>query len=200
MANDRPTLPSVLNRPFCFRRTYRLLALCDSINVRLLVLGILFRFASRSLNGGHSTTEGAAAASRSKKAVGGAEKRSLHAWLTPGTDHEGRQFWVVAAERKDAGRFIVHAPDMPTAFVELPRLFIVNSDPDEPEEATATATATVTATATEILCPTATATALATSTATTTTMQTAAPTASSTPTIALSDGRKNKSLFTRVET
>jgi hypothetical protein len=35
------------------------------------------------------------------------------------TDHEGRQFWVVAAEREDAGRFIVHAHDMPTAFVEL---------------------------------------------------------------------------------
>jgi integrase len=25
------------------------------------------------------------------------------------TDHDGRQFWVVAAERADAGRFIVHA-------------------------------------------------------------------------------------------
>jgi hypothetical protein len=35
------------------------------------------------------------------------------------TDHSGRQFWVVAAEREDAERFIVHAPDMPTAFVEL---------------------------------------------------------------------------------
>jgi hypothetical protein len=35
------------------------------------------------------------------------------------TDHEGRQFWVVAAEREDAGRFIVHAHHMPTAFVEL---------------------------------------------------------------------------------
>ena len=35
------------------------------------------------------------------------------------TDHEGRQFWVVAAEREDAGRFIVHAHDMPTAFLEL---------------------------------------------------------------------------------
>ena len=34
-------------------------------------------------------------------------------------DHKGRQFWVVAAERSDAGRFIVHARDMPTAFVEL---------------------------------------------------------------------------------
>jgi hypothetical protein len=35
------------------------------------------------------------------------------------TDHDGRQFWVVAAEREDAGRFIVHAHDMPTAFLEL---------------------------------------------------------------------------------
>jgi hypothetical protein len=35
------------------------------------------------------------------------------------TDHKGRQFWVVAAEREDAGRFIVHAHDMPTAFLEL---------------------------------------------------------------------------------
>ena len=35
------------------------------------------------------------------------------------TDHEGRQFWVVAAEREDAGRFIVHSHDMPTAFLEL---------------------------------------------------------------------------------
>jgi hypothetical protein len=35
------------------------------------------------------------------------------------TDHEGRQFWVAAAEREDAGRFIVHADDMPTAFSEL---------------------------------------------------------------------------------
>jgi hypothetical protein len=35
------------------------------------------------------------------------------------TDHEGRQFWVVAAEREDAGRFIVHADEKLTAFVEL---------------------------------------------------------------------------------
>jgi hypothetical protein len=35
------------------------------------------------------------------------------------TDHEGGQFWVVAAERSDAGRFIVHSHDMPTAFLEL---------------------------------------------------------------------------------
>ena len=35
------------------------------------------------------------------------------------TDHEGRQFWVVAAEREDAGRFIVHADEKLTAFLEL---------------------------------------------------------------------------------
>jgi hypothetical protein len=35
------------------------------------------------------------------------------------TDHEGRQFWVVAAQRKDTERFIVHADEVLTAFVEL---------------------------------------------------------------------------------
>jgi hypothetical protein len=35
------------------------------------------------------------------------------------TDQEGRQFWVVAAEREDAGRFIVHADQMPAAFLEV---------------------------------------------------------------------------------
>lgn len=35
------------------------------------------------------------------------------------TDHEGRQFWVVAAEREDAGRFIVHADEMLTGCLEL---------------------------------------------------------------------------------
>jgi hypothetical protein len=35
------------------------------------------------------------------------------------TDDEGRQFWVVAAEREDTGRFIVHANEMLTAFLEL---------------------------------------------------------------------------------
>ena len=35
------------------------------------------------------------------------------------TDHDGRQFWVVAAEREEAGRFIVHADEMRTAFLEL---------------------------------------------------------------------------------
>jgi hypothetical protein len=37
------------------------------------------------------------------------------------TDQEGRQFWVVAAERGDAERFIVHSDEMLTAFLELQR-------------------------------------------------------------------------------
>jgi hypothetical protein len=35
------------------------------------------------------------------------------------TDHKGRQFGGAAAEREDAGRFIVHADEMVTAFLEL---------------------------------------------------------------------------------
>jgi hypothetical protein len=35
------------------------------------------------------------------------------------SDHQGRQFWVVAAEREDGGRFIVHADEKLTAFLEL---------------------------------------------------------------------------------
>jgi hypothetical protein len=35
------------------------------------------------------------------------------------TDHKGRQFWVVAADREGDGRFIEHADEMLTAFVEL---------------------------------------------------------------------------------
>ena len=35
------------------------------------------------------------------------------------TDQEGRQFWVAAAEREDSGRFIVHAEEKLTAFLEL---------------------------------------------------------------------------------
>jgi hypothetical protein len=49
--------------------------------------------------------------SRSKP-VGGAIVSQL---LTTRDDN----FVVVAAEREDAGRFIVHAHDMPAAFVEL---------------------------------------------------------------------------------
>jgi len=35
------------------------------------------------------------------------------------TDHADRQFGVAAAEREDAGRFIVHADEKLTAFLEL---------------------------------------------------------------------------------
>jgi len=35
------------------------------------------------------------------------------------TDAKGRSIWVVAAEREDAGRFIVHADEVLTAFMEL---------------------------------------------------------------------------------
>jgi hypothetical protein len=35
------------------------------------------------------------------------------------TDQEGRQFWVVAAEREDAGRFVVRADEKLSAFLEL---------------------------------------------------------------------------------
>jgi hypothetical protein len=35
------------------------------------------------------------------------------------TDRNGRQFWVVAAEREDAGRFVVHADQELPAFLEL---------------------------------------------------------------------------------
>jgi hypothetical protein len=35
------------------------------------------------------------------------------------TDYEGRQFWVMAAESKDAGCFIVRADEMRIAFLQL---------------------------------------------------------------------------------
>jgi hypothetical protein len=35
------------------------------------------------------------------------------------TDHKGRQFWVAAAAREDAGRFIVDAYEKLTAFLKL---------------------------------------------------------------------------------
>jgi len=35
------------------------------------------------------------------------------------TDDEGRQFWIVAAEREDAGRFIVQAHEKLTGLLEL---------------------------------------------------------------------------------
>jgi hypothetical protein len=35
------------------------------------------------------------------------------------TDRKGRPIWIVAAERNDAGRFIVHADQELAAFLEL---------------------------------------------------------------------------------
>ena len=35
------------------------------------------------------------------------------------TDYEGRQFWVAAAERDDAGRFLVRADEKVSAFMAL---------------------------------------------------------------------------------
>src|SRR5205809_909584 len=43
------------------------------------------------------------------------------------TDHKGRQFWVMAAEREDAGRFIVHADQMLTALRELESVICTDS-------------------------------------------------------------------------
>jgi len=40
-------------------------------------------------------------------------------FIITSTDHKGRQFRVVAAEREDGGRFIVRADEKLTAFVEL---------------------------------------------------------------------------------
>jgi hypothetical protein len=37
------------------------------------------------------------------------------------TDDEARQFWVVAAKREDGGRFIVHADEKLSAFIEPER-------------------------------------------------------------------------------
>jgi hypothetical protein len=35
------------------------------------------------------------------------------------TDRDGQQFWLVAAEREDAGRSVVRADEELTAFLEL---------------------------------------------------------------------------------
>jgi len=47
------------------------------------------------------------------------------------TDHEERQFWVVAAERSDAGRFIVHADQELPAFLELEAAIKTDRHSDE---------------------------------------------------------------------
>jgi len=45
-------------------------------------------------------------------------------------DRDGRAIWVVAADR-DGQRFIVHADEMLTAFLELQCGFVVNLNSDE---------------------------------------------------------------------
>ena len=47
------------------------------------------------------------------------------------TDHEERQFWVLAAERSDAGRFIVHADQELPAFLELEAAIKTDRHSDE---------------------------------------------------------------------
>jgi hypothetical protein len=42
------------------------------------------------------------------------------------TDNGCRQFWVAAAERDDAGRFIVRADELLTAFVNLGRAVCIH--------------------------------------------------------------------------
>jgi len=56
-----------------------------------------------------------------------AENLSKACGCISSTDDEGRQFWVVAAERDEGRRFIVRADDQLTAFVELER---ANSEPN----------------------------------------------------------------------
>jgi hypothetical protein len=46
-------------------------------------------------------------------------KQSSPAADTLSTDHEARQFGVMAAGREGAGRFIVHADEKLTAFLEM---------------------------------------------------------------------------------
>jgi hypothetical protein len=47
------------------------------------------------------------------------EKAGWRCGCISSTDHKGREFWVVAAERSDAGRFIVRCDEMLTAFLQL---------------------------------------------------------------------------------
>ena len=42
------------------------------------------------------------------------------------TDQEDRQFWIAAAERDGAGRFIVRADEKLTAFTELERAVCIH--------------------------------------------------------------------------
>jgi hypothetical protein len=47
------------------------------------------------------------------------------------TDRDGRQFWVVAPEREDAGRFIVEADQELPAFLELESAIQIHRDDHE---------------------------------------------------------------------
>ena len=46
-------------------------------------------------------------------------KAGWHCGCISAMDHSGRTIWIVAAEREDAGRFIVRADEKLSAFVEL---------------------------------------------------------------------------------
>jgi hypothetical protein len=46
-------------------------------------------------------------------------KKGWNCGCISSTDCDGRQIWVVAAERERAGRFIVHADEKLSAFIEL---------------------------------------------------------------------------------
>jgi hypothetical protein len=46
------------------------------------------------------------------------EKAGWNCGCISSIDHEARQFWVVAVQRSDAGRFVVHADEKLTAFLE----------------------------------------------------------------------------------
>jgi hypothetical protein len=50
---------------------------------------------------------------------GNLKKAGWNCGCISSTDHEGRQFWVVAAERENGGRFIVRADEKLPAFLEL---------------------------------------------------------------------------------
>jgi len=41
-------------------------------------------------------------------------------------DHEGRTIWIVDAHRDDGKRFVVHADEKLTAFVELERAICIH--------------------------------------------------------------------------
>jgi hypothetical protein len=54
-----------------------------------------------------------------KTVVDNLQKAGWSCGCISSTDHKGQQFWAVAAERRDAGCFIVRADHDLAAFVEL---------------------------------------------------------------------------------